>query len=324
VTAVPAQPKRIDAGFLSSAAAFSLPVGQHIVPGKLHGYYVDLRVKAPEPAWPPANIDENHLHVHAVQWGLGCWERSIAGEGERWLDAALVAGDYLLRLQEKGGQLDGGLVHRHDYPHTFRLRPPWISALPQGELASLMLRLHSVTGRADFLDAGHRALRLISVPTADGGACARLGDGWLPEEYPTAPPSFVLNGAIFALLGMYDASLALPDQGHLERFEAAVGTLATNLHRWDTGSWSRYDLYPHPVPNIASGAYHALHITLLTALQMVAPRPEFAATRARFEGYAADPLKARVATVRKVLFRLVVPRNPSLSRRLPWMARIHR
>ena len=323
MTTVPAQPKRIDAGFFSTASSFTLPLGQHIVPGTLAGYYVDLRVKAPEPVWPPANVDENHLHVHAVQWGLACWERWTAGEGDRWLDAALVAGDHLLRVQEKGGHLDGGLVHRYDYPHTYRLRPPWISALPQGETASLLLRLHSVTGREDFLDGGHRALRLISVPTADGGACAPLGDGWLPEEYPTDPPSFVLNGAIFALLGMYDAALALPDQGHPERFSAAVGTLATNLHRWDTGSWSLYDLYPHPLPNIASGAYHALHITLLTALHKVAPRSEFATTLARFERYAADPRKAQVATARKVLFRLVIPRNPALSRRLPWTARIH-
>ena len=51
-------------------------------------------------------------------------------------------------------------------------------------------------------------------------------------------------------------------------FEEGVTTLARNLHRWDTGQWSRYDLFPHPVPNVASPAYHGG----VSGLARMAPR----------------------------------------------------
>ena len=62
-----------------------------------------------------------------------------------------------------------------------------------------------------------------------------------------SPPSFVLNGAIFALWGYRDVGVGLDDRVALEQFEALTSALAANLERWDTGFWSRYDLYPHRV-----------------------------------------------------------------------------
>ena len=62
----------------------------------------------------------------------------------------------------------------------------------------------------------------------------------------------VLNGAIFSLWGYYDVWKATDDEGARAAFEDGVSTLASNLERWDTGYWSRYDLYPHPVVNVAS------------------------------------------------------------------------
>ena len=122
-----------------------------------------------------------------------------------------------------------------------------------------------------------RALSPLSVPSSEGGACALLDGRPFPEEYPTQPPSFVLNGAIFALWGLRDVAVGL---GHAEAgraFEDGVDALAASIHRWDTGSWSLYDLFPHPVPNVASGAYHALHVAQLEAMVQLAPRPELAA-----------------------------------------------
>ena len=81
-----------------------------------------------------------------------------------------------------------------------------------------------------------------------------------PEEFPTDPPSLVLNGGIFALWGDYDIWIGLGDADARKRFEDGVETLARNVHRWDTGYWSRYDLYPHRIVNLASPWYHTLHI----------------------------------------------------------------
>jgi hypothetical protein len=145
---------------------------------------------------------------------------------------------------------------------------------------------------------------------------ALLDGGAWPEEDPTAPPSYVLNGGIFALWGLYDVGAGLGDADAARAFEEGAGLLAANLHRWDTGYWSRYDLFPHPVLNVASSFYHALHISQLEAMNVIAPRPEFADTARRFQGYAGSRVCRNRAFARKALFRLAVPRNEFMSKRM--------
>ncbi len=321
-TATPELSPRDRAGFLSSAKSFFLPLGSQFWPGEVRGYYIDMRVKAAEPRWPPAWVTESEdLYVDVAQWALGAYERYLGGEGEAWLAAAVAAGEELLSAQQQGGRLDGAFFHRFPYPHTFPVAAPWISAMAQGEAASLLVRLYLKTGREQFADAAKRALAPIDVPQAQGGAQGRLGEAAFPEEYPTNPPSLVLNGAMFALWGYHDVGTGLSDSAALELFRARVDTLAENLHRWDTGFWSRYDLYPHVMRNVASSFYHSLHISQLAAMNALAPRPQLAATQERFAGYAQSRACQARAFAHKALFRLAVPRNRMMARRLPWIRR---
>ena len=325
MTDVPA-PTRNSAGFFSSARTFSLPLGPRIDPAGLDGYYVDMRIKAETPVWPADWFlqHDRQLHVDVAQWGLGALERSLAGEGEAWLDAATAVAHHFVRTQEADGPQAGGWVHRFRYPHSLPLPAGWLSAMAQGEAASLLARLHGLTGEERFLEAAAAAMRPMRIATAAGGVQSLLGGAPFPEEYPTDPPSFVLNGAMFALWGIRDAGTALGDASLLADFEAGVDTLAANIHRWDVGYWSRYDLFPHPVLNPASSFYHALHVTQLEAMSLLAPRPELAAARDRFKTYAASPPSARRAFARKALFRLAVPRNRLFAHRMPWTRRLAR
>ena len=59
----------------------------------------------------------------------------------------------------------------------------------------------------------------MRLPSGEGGVQARLGGGPWPEEYPTDPPSYVLNGGIFALWGMYDVGAGLGDEDAARDFE---------------------------------------------------------------------------------------------------------
>jgi hypothetical protein len=157
--------------------------------------------------------------------------------------------------------------------------------------------------------------------TADGGVAGRLGGGSLPEEFPTDPPSHVLNGCIFGLWGCYDVAVALDDSAAKELAEEGIATLAGELPRYDTGYWSRYDLFPHPLLNVASPMYHQLHIDQLRAMAMIDPEPSFGDTARRFESYARSRVNRARAYGRKVAFRLAVPRNRWLAYRLPWASR---
>jgi heparosan-N-sulfate-glucuronate 5-epimerase len=305
-------------GFFSTT--FLQPLGAHVVPGELRGYYIDFRVKARTPAWPPPELQplDRQLHVDVAQWGLGAFEHYLESGREEWLAAALAVGRHLAAVQERAGALEGGWAHPWSYPHTFPLDPPWLSAMAQGEGASLLLRLARETGDDALLEAGVRARLPLLKPVGAGGVQAELGGGPFLEEYPTDPPSYVLNGAVFALWGCLDIDLAGGDAETRALFEAGVDALAGSLERWDTGWWSAYDLFPHPVRNVASAAYHELHILQLTALDATAPRPALTATAERWRRYGESRANRLRAQAAKVAFRLAVPRSGGLARALPW------
>ena len=305
-----------------TADTFSLPVGEHIDPATVHGYYIDFRSKARSHTWPRGWVPGGpQLYVTIAQWGLGCYERYLSGEGAAWLDAAVGASDYLVRQQERDASRDGQWLHPNPYPHTYRIPAPWPSGMAQGEGASLLVRVWRETGDERYPEAAVRALASMRVPVERGGVAAELEGGFFPQEYPSRPPSFVLNGGIFALWGCYDVATALDDRDARDLFEEGSGTLATNLGRYDVGYWSRYDLFPHPVANVASFAYHLLHINQLRAMSRIARHPQLAETAARFERYRLSRSATAHALSSKLLFRLLVPRNRLVAHRLPWARR---
>ncbi len=304
-----------ESGFLGSAGSMVLPLGSRIDPAGIDGYYVDLRDKVREDAWPPAWLapPDQQLHVEAVQWGLGAFERHLDDGDPGSLEMAADAGSYLVSIMAP----DGALPNGRPMPHTYRLPSPWTSAMAQGQLASLLVRLHKATGDGGFAEAALRALEPMRVPSADGGAMALLDGDPFPEEFPTTPGSFVLNGGIFALWGFLDAGRGLGDERAGEDWERGISLLARSISRYDLGYWSRYDLFPHVVVNVASEGYHALHITQLEAIQIVDPQPEIAATLEAFKGYRGSRASKARAFAAKAAFRLLVPRNPRLARLLP-------
>jgi heparosan-N-sulfate-glucuronate 5-epimerase len=300
-----------------SKSAPLLP-GRHVDTEGVRGYYIDLSVRARFPARVPPWVTPGIWYVATSQAGLASYERFLAGDGDQWLAGAIEVGRWLVDQQQHGGIHDGGWQHLDAYAHTFDLRPPWLSAMAQGEGASLLVRLNRETGEDRFAEAAQRALKPLAISSEQGGVQALLNGRAFPEEYPTAPPSYVLNGAFFALWGCYDVWLGLGDEDAGRTFREGVETLATNLHLWDTGYWSRYDLYPHPVVNIASARYHQLHVNLLRSMSRIAPNREFPEALARFEEYACSKMKRSRAFLNKAVFRLVVPRNRLLALRLPW------
>lgn len=293
------------------SSSFQQPIGAHVADDAVRGYHIDMRVKARRPEWPEAWPWEpgEQSWIALAQLGLGAHERWIAGEGEEWLGLAGHVGDVLVEHQVEGGARDGAWEQRFDLPHTYELRAPWISAMAQGEGASLLARLHVATAEQRYAEAASRALRLLAVPSDEGGTSALLDGRPFPQEYPTSPPSFVLNGGIFAMWGWFDVAIALGDVAARSAFEDAVDTLALNLHRWDTGWWSLYDLYPHRRRNPASFAYHELHIAQLQAMHRAAPRPALAETAERFARYERSPLGRGRAFAAKAAFRMTVPRR---------------
>ena len=308
---------RSAAGFLSSDRSFRLPRGRHVAAAgdRPRGYPIDLSVKAQDPQ-PKGGAE---LHVVRIQHGLGCYERYLGGDGDQWLEAMLAAARHLADVQVPAGRQAGGYPHRKPFLHSYRLTPPWLSAMAQGQAASLLIRAHVETGEDRLAESALASLAPFGVPSRRGGVLATLGGGPFLEEYPTTPAgSFVLNGAIFAIWGVLDVERVTSESGPIASAEL-LGTLERNLHRWDNGHWSRYDLHPHPVANVASSFYHLLHVHQLEELSASHPgMRSFARYAARFRDYRDARHERLRAFCGKAAFRMVVPRNARLARALPW------
>lgn len=283
------------------------------------GYYNDLRphlaAYAPGPGDGRAALSrlaadrERANPVTIAQLGLGAWQR--AAEDEAWLGCVEAVAVWLVEALEPDGTLD----YRFPLRGTYEVAAPWASAMAQGEAASLLVRAGETLGRPELLEAAVEAVR----PLVEGraGLVVETAAGPVLEEYPTAPPSHVLNGWIFALWGLYDVAHGAGAAAAGALFERSAAALGARLPLYELpGGWTRYDLFPHALPNVASPFYHALHTAQLRALCRLAGDPRLAAAAARWQAAGSSPWVRAGAVAGKVAFRVVRPRRRrSLGRR---------
>ena len=172
------------------------------------------------------------------------------------------------------------------------LPPGWYSAMAQGQAMSLLVRAYLRTNNIKYLDSAIKAMRLLDIPSKDGGVLAVFAEKypWY-EEYPTTPHSFVLNGFIYSLLGLYDVKMVALEEGATEAdrlYRAGLSSLIKMLPLYDTGSGSIYDLRHFTLgtaPNLARWDYHATHINQLLLLSTIEPDAIFSETAKRWIGY---------------------------------------
>jgi hypothetical protein len=288
------------------------------VPGDpASGYYNDLtpHLRRFVPSLPVADRALEELTrdrraanpVTIVQVGLGAWQ--AAREDERWLETVRAVVDWLRAVMADDGRID----YLFPMSHTYRLRPPWLSAMAQGEAASLLVRAAVSLEEPRLAALGERAIAPFIAPGSP--LVASTPEGPVLQEYPTTPPAHVLNGWIFALWGLYDVACVAPDADRVEQLlQQSVDALAQRLPLYAfSRRWSRYDLYPHPIANVSSPFYHRLHIEQLRALFRLFQRPVFVETAELWEQGASRFGTRTSAVAVKVGFRLVRPRRREVA-----------
>ena len=157
----------------------------------------------------------------------------------------------------------------------------WVSALAQGYCISSLCRYleHVRTNEGDkelesiITSKIENALKPFDVDVEFGGIKRLfMGEYIFYEEYPTPKPSFVLNGFIFSLLGLYDAWKVIESDDAKRLYLAGIRTLVAILPFFDLGDRTSYDLtHLQPgnekmPPNPARRGYHDTHIRLLDAI----------------------------------------------------------
>jgi hypothetical protein len=280
-----------------------------------HAYHIDLRDKVTKSGATPAaasaglselTSDPDRANpVSILQFGLGALQL-------RDPDFVPLVADVVAWVERT---MDGRglLAYRFPMPHTFPLDAPWYSALAQGEAVSLLLRAATVLERPELVAPAERAAGSLLDPGA--GLVATTPEGPVLQEYPTDPPSHVLNGWLIALWGLHDLGCAPdadPDTAQRARdaFAAGAAAVAARIDRYRTPvGWSLYDLYPHPLPNVASPFYHRLHVTQLRRQDELAPDARLREVAEEWGSAAAAPVPRSLAVARKLAFRAVRPRR---------------
>lgn len=254
-------------------------MGRNFQPGEPGGYYNDFSQKALQHRDDIGGLIATANPVDIAQSCLGFHEIWLATTQRQHLERSIQLADWLVAHQK-----DGRWEFRFSW--FYGLRPPWISAMAQGEGISALLRVHRATGDERYVASARAALEPFRREIEQGGVRITLRKGEVFfEEYPCDPPSHVLNGFVFALWGLYDYALYLKDPEAEELFQAGVLTLASWLPDYDLGYWSTYDLFPFRIRFVAHPFYHQLHIVQLEALFLLTGRATFRETAQRWESY---------------------------------------
>lgn len=219
--------------------------------------------------------------VSVSQYGLRHYGRWLKGRQRADRARALRAGEWLVTNQNR----DGRWLYRFTYTvgkmgfyPGVTLVAPWSSAMAQGQGMSLLVRTWRLTRDRDHLRAARRAVRPLAVPVQRGGLQRSLAGGPFFEEYPTTPPSYVLNGFMFTVIGLWDLSPWSREAAEL--YEGGRGTLIRALPLYDQGQnrLSAYHLGFRTAgqPVHGSPGYHWVHREQLRALNAIDAHPRLA------------------------------------------------
>jgi hypothetical protein len=175
--------------------------------------------------------------------------------------------------------------------------------MPQGEGASLLIRVWSVTKDDRYIRAAEKALELMLTGISNGGTARQREWGLCLEEDPTGKYPGILNGWVFAVFGLYDGVLATGRLDFTEALENTVKSLVSTLTTYDAGFWSFYDLSGH----LASPFYYELHIAQLKVLHDLFWEREFADVAERWSEYRKSVFRRSKAFLIKAMQKLREP-----------------
>lgn len=258
---------------LDMSALLALPHGsldQHGVPcNHQTGYYPAV--------YQPTTI---------AQYALAQWNTYLATRNTACKEAFLTQAEWLIAHEQRSDD-DAGRWPIPFPAYGYTTQESWLSALTQGNVISVLTRAYQLTGDERFLQVARRAVRTFQYDIHAGGVSTSPGkDGLFFEEIAVYPAAHILNGYFFALFGLYDYSAITHDVGVDECIKRSLVTFHALINNFDTGYWSRYDLY---FKNLATPFYHSLHVAQLQALSSYSGCQHCAELAERWSTYTYRP-----------------------------------
>ncbi|MBS4033792.1 MAG: hypothetical protein KGZ85_04955 [Ignavibacterium sp.] len=150
------------------------------------------------------------------------------------------------------------------------INSPWISAMTQGEIISVLVRAASISNDSRLEQLAIDALAPFEFDVKDGGVVNYFKSIPVYEEAPIINrTTAVLNGFIFSLFGLFDLLLFNNNSRSKRLFNLGVDSLIKLLPYYDIKYWTRYRLMEYPESYLSSFTYHMLVIEQLKVMYFI-------------------------------------------------------
>jgi hypothetical protein len=182
-------------------------------------------------------------------------------------------------------------IYEYRFPWPpYCLQPPWHSAMAQSQAIQALIKAKEITQNQKYVDSARMLLKSFFVEVKDGGVTYKTpNDGWWYEEYASSnggKESRVLNGMIFALLGIYEYYNYTHDDDAKYLFDKGVVALKKQLPSYNyRDGYTYYDI----LGNVSPPLYHKAVVDSLTPLYKITKDPIFKVYLHKWENYKIPP-----------------------------------
>jgi len=281
-------------------------------------------------------VGRQKYHIAISQYGLACYNRWKRTNDKVWYDRFMAQVKWHednLKANEKGIYL---WYANFDWEYHGIHKAPWPSGLAQGNGLSLLVRAYAETKEQKYFDMCEKVFKSMITEVKDGGVMVKgtdkkgtryevLGtsksdtdtgtntqypipvdgvDYWI-EEAIVEPPTHILNGFMWAVMGIYDYYLLTGREDVKMWFDRFIKTIADNLHTFETGYWSLYEHSHTKIPMVASTFYHGLHLVQLEILYNITKNKKFEEYLIKWKKYQKNIFKKAWAVAVKIIFKAV-------------------
>jgi heparosan-N-sulfate-glucuronate 5-epimerase len=184
--------------------------------------------------------NKKYIPVLVIQYALMCHDLLLLGIDVDTNRSRIHS--CISWLEEKKEAFKDSFVWRSQSNSQYNLPNGWISGMYQGQAISLYLRFYQLVGEESYRETAVKIYNSFKYDYKEGGfkRIDKHGCVWF-EEYPSPTPSFVLNGFIYSILGVYDLYRVTKNADAKKLWDLCVHTLEVNIHKYDVWYWSFYD-----------------------------------------------------------------------------------
>ncbi len=177
---------------------------------------------------------------YVIQYAL--IQHELILQNNNVIDRKIIMQNCLRWLKNNLAVFHDSLVWRNEKNTQYKLKKGWVSAMNQGQGISLFLRASQLFNETEYVALAEKLFLFFKYDYSAGGATRtdEMGYIWL-EEYPSNPASYVLNGFVYALLGILDLYRVTQNKDALKLYEECLKTIEHNIYKYDRFYWSSYD-----------------------------------------------------------------------------------